>query len=86
MGATDYDGCLCWCKVRLRLLSQLSRTDRTVLKTAVTWICLRAIAKLSKQTDNPVNLTTIHGAKGLEANRVIHLKPNLVPHPRAEKD
>ena len=45
-----------------------------------------AIAKLSKQTHNPVNLTTIHGAKGLEANRVFHLRPDLVPHPRAEKD
>jgi len=44
------------------------------------------IAKLSKQTHNPVNLTTIHGVKGLEANRVIHLRPDLVPHPRSEKD
>jgi len=44
------------------------------------------IAKLSKQTHNPVNLTTIHGAEGLEANRVFHLRPDLVPHPRAEKD
>jgi DNA helicase-2/ATP-dependent DNA helicase PcrA len=45
-----------------------------------------AIANLSKQTKNPVNLTTIHGAKGLEASRVFHVKPNLVPHPKAEKD
>jgi superfamily I DNA/RNA helicase len=44
------------------------------------------IANLSKQTKNAVNLTTIHGAKGLEASRVFHVKPNLVPHPRAEKD
>ena len=45
-----------------------------------------AIANLSKQTKDAVNLTTIHGAKGLEANRVFHLRPDLVPHPKAEKD
>lgn len=45
-----------------------------------------AIANLSKQTKNAVNLTTIHGAKGLEAHRVFHVRPNLVPHPKAEKD
>jgi len=45
-----------------------------------------AIANLSKQTKNAVNLTTIHGAKGLEADRVFHVKPSLVPHPKAEKD
>ena len=44
------------------------------------------IIALSKQTGNAVNLTTIHGAKGLEANRVFHVRPDLVPHPRAEKD
>jgi hypothetical protein len=44
------------------------------------------ITALSKQTGNAVNLTTIHGAKGLEANRVFHVRPDLVPHPRAEKD
>lgn len=35
---------------------------------------------------NVVRLTTIHGAKGLEARRVFHLKSYLVPHPKAEKD
>jgi DNA helicase-2/ATP-dependent DNA helicase PcrA len=45
-----------------------------------------AISNLSKLTKNAVNLTTIHGAKGLEANRVFHVRPDLVPHPRAEKD
>lgn len=28
-------------------------------------------------------LTTIHGAKGSEANRVFHLAPHLCPHPKA---
>ena len=45
-----------------------------------------AIANLSKQTKNAVNLTTIHGSKGLEALRVFHVRPDLVPHSRAEKD
>jgi DNA helicase-2/ATP-dependent DNA helicase PcrA len=45
-----------------------------------------AIANLSGESKNAVNLTTIHGAKGLEANRVFHLRPDLVPHPRATKD
>lgn len=45
-----------------------------------------ALANLSKQTKNAVNLTTIHGAKGLEASRVFHIRPDLVPHPKAEKD
>ncbi|HEY9711120.1 MAG TPA: 3'-5' exonuclease, partial [Oculatellaceae cyanobacterium] len=47
---------------------------------------LEAITKLSKETKNPVNLTTIHGAKGLEADRVFHVRPDLVPHTRAAKD
>jgi DNA helicase-2/ATP-dependent DNA helicase PcrA len=47
---------------------------------------IEAIANLSKPTKNAVNLTTIHGAKGLEASRVFHVKPSLVPHPKAEKD
>lgn len=45
-----------------------------------------AIAELSSEAKNAVNLTTIHGAKGLEANRVFHLRPDLVPHHRAHQD
>lgn len=45
-----------------------------------------AIANLCQDPKNAVVLTTIHGAKGLEANRVFHVRPNLVPHYRAEKD
>lgn len=44
------------------------------------------ITSLSKNAKNAVTLTTIHGSKGLEATRVFHLKPDLVPHPKAEKD
>ncbi len=40
----------------------------------------------SDEPHKAINLTTIHGAKGLEANRVFHLRPDLVPHHRAEKD
>ena len=46
----------------------------------------QAIMNLSGEDKNAVNLTTIHGAKGLEANRVFHLRPDLVPHSRATKD
>lgn len=45
-----------------------------------------AIERLSKSDKNEVFLTTIHGSKGLEAERVFHIRPDLLPHPRAEKD
>lgn len=45
-----------------------------------------AIANLSAPSIDAVNLTTIHGGKGLEAMRVFFLRPDLVPHPKAEKD
>lgn len=45
-----------------------------------------AIANLCGEAKNTVNLTTIHGSKGLEANRVFHLRPDLVPHVKATKD
>jgi ATP-dependent exoDNAse (exonuclease V) beta subunit len=36
--------------------------------------------------DLPVNLTTIHGSKGLESQRVFILRPDLIPHPNAKQD
>lgn len=45
-----------------------------------------AIENLSIPTKNAVNLTTIHGSKGLEAERVFHLRPDLVPHHKATQD
>ena len=45
-----------------------------------------AIERLSQDKRNTVVLTTIHGGKGLEAERVIFLKPQLVPHPKATSD
>ena len=48
---------------------------------------LRAVINnLCREAKNAVNLTTIHGAKGLEALRVFHLKPDLVPHSRAVQE
>ena len=44
------------------------------------------ILSMCKEEKNVVKLTTIHGAKGLEAERVFHLRPDLIPHSRAEKD
>jgi superfamily I DNA/RNA helicase len=49
--------------------------------------CIMAINQLCKPKGaNPINLTTIHGAKGLEANQVFILKPDLLPHPLAKQD
>lgn len=42
-----------------------------------------AIEKLSLGKKDTVLMTTIHGAKGLEADTVIFLEPKLVPHPKA---
>jgi DNA helicase-2/ATP-dependent DNA helicase PcrA len=48
--------------------------------------CIFAIQQLAKPKDgNPINLTTIHGAKGLEANRVFVARCDLLPHPLASK-
>jgi len=67
---------------RLQTLNAIYRGS----KCTNTYELETAINNLSKQTKNAVNLTTIHGAKGLEANRVFHVKPDLVPHAKAEKD
>lgn len=45
-----------------------------------------AIEELAVPSKNAVNLTTIHGSKGLEAERVFHLRPELVPHHKAKQD
>ncbi len=41
------------------------------------------INQMSNKSTLVVKLTTIHGAKGLEANRVFLLRPDLLPHPKA---
>lgn len=46
------------------------------------------IEKISRLSNNAerVYLTTIHGAKGLEAEKVFVIRPDLMPHPKVEKD
>jgi superfamily I DNA/RNA helicase len=46
------------------------------------WIHVLCQVKKEKS----VNLTTIHGSKGLEAQRVFILRPDLMPHPNAKQD
>ena len=47
-----------------------------------------AIDKTAKVSNNAqcVYLTTVHGAKGLEAERVFIVRPDLMPHPKAEEE
>lgn len=64
--------------IALRSIYKGARCENTVqLK--------EAIVKLSDSAENSVNLTTIHGSKGLEANRVFIVRTDLMPHPRAEQ-
>ncbi len=44
----------------------------------------RLIALCRSSHEGGVGLSTIHGAKGLEAARVVLLGPELLPHPKAE--
>jgi superfamily I DNA/RNA helicase len=37
-------------------------------------------------SENCITLSTIHRVKGLEANRVFLIRPDLLPHPSAEQD
>lgn len=46
----------------------------------------KLILSLFSDTKASVWLSTIHRAKGLEANRVFFLKPSQVPHPKAVMD
>ena len=44
---------------------------------------VRKIEDIFQQSGTGIRLSTIHKAKGLEANRVFLLRPDLLPHPRA---
>jgi len=49
--------------------------------------CIDAINEFNKQTGgNPINLSTIHGSKGLEAKQVFIVRPDLMPHKLAKQD
>ncbi len=46
----------------------------------------KLILSLFSDTKAAIWLSTIHRAKGLEANRVFFLNPSQVPHPKAVMD
>jgi len=49
--------------------------------------CINVINEFSKEAGgNPINLSTIHSAKGLEAKQVFILRPDLMPHYLAKQD
>jgi len=45
----------------------------------------RVLPRLDQPGRNAVLLSTIHRAKGMEADRVFLLEPLLLPHPRATR-
>lgn len=48
----------------------------------VSGMCASVVAVFTPQP-NPVFMMTIHGSKGLEANNVFWIEPEMCPHPRA---
>lgn len=55
---------------RANTLDELDRQIDTIFTTSI----------------SPVTLTTGHGAKGLEADKTVVLRPDLIPHPYAKTD
>jgi len=45
---------------------------------------IERVEKLFTDTENGITLATIHRSKGLEADNIFILKPDLLPHPKAK--
>lgn len=101
-GASLADGCRAFAQARIAELQEFDNVDLQIemvrdqaeviisiaTKRGLKNIkqVIEVLKELTADHPNPVRLSSVHRAKGSEADRVIILHPELMPHPKATRE